>query len=80
MREVGAFEAKNKLAALLDLVERGEEVVITRHGKPVARLVPEDRRAGREAAIAAAERIRKRSKGVRLDGLEIKSLIDEGRP
>jgi len=33
MREVGAFEAKNKLGQLLDLVERGEEVLITRHGK-----------------------------------------------
>src|SRR5260370_35004784 len=40
MREVGAFEAKNKLGQLLDLVERGEEVIITRHGKEVARLVP----------------------------------------
>ena len=34
MREVGAFDAKNKLSALLDDVEHGEEVVITRHGKP----------------------------------------------
>lgn len=40
MREVGTFEAKNKLSELLDLVERGEEVTITRHGKEVARLVP----------------------------------------
>jgi prevent-host-death family protein len=40
VREVGAFEAKNKLGQLLDLVERGEEIVITRHGKQVARLVP----------------------------------------
>ena len=40
MQEIGAFEAKNKLAALLDRVERGEEIVITRHGKAVARLVP----------------------------------------
>ncbi len=38
--EVAAFEAKNKLSALLDLVERGEEVTITRHGRLVARLVP----------------------------------------
>ena len=38
--EIGAFEAKNTLSALLDLVEAGEEVIITRHGKPVARLVP----------------------------------------
>jgi prevent-host-death family protein len=40
MREVGAFEAKNKLGQLLDLVEQGEEITITRHGKEVARLVP----------------------------------------
>ena len=39
MQEVGAFEAKNTLGSLLDRVERGEEIVITRHGKPVARLV-----------------------------------------
>ncbi len=40
MKEIGAFEAKDALSALLDLVEAGEEVIITRHGKPVARLVP----------------------------------------
>jgi len=41
MREIGAFEAKNTLGALLDLVERGEEIVITRRGRPVARLIRE---------------------------------------
>lgn len=40
MREIGAFEAKNRLGALLDRVERGEEIVITRRGKAVAKLVP----------------------------------------
>jgi prevent-host-death family protein len=40
MREVGAFEAKNRFGTLLDWVERGEEVLITRRGKIVARLVP----------------------------------------
>ncbi len=40
MHEFGAFEAKNKFGHLLDLVEHGEEVTITRHGKEVARLVP----------------------------------------
>src|SRR5690349_5802973 len=40
MQEIGAFEAKNRLGALLDRVERGEEIVITRRGKPVAKLVP----------------------------------------
>lgn len=40
MTEVGTLEAKNRLSSLLDQVLEGEEVVITRHGKPVARLVP----------------------------------------
>jgi prevent-host-death family protein len=40
MPHIGAFEAKNTLGALLDRVEAGEEIVITRHGKPVARLAP----------------------------------------
>jgi prevent-host-death family protein len=40
MNEISAFQAKNTLGSLLDRVERGEEITITRHGKPVARLVP----------------------------------------
>jgi prevent-host-death family protein len=40
MREVGAFEAKNRLGQLPDLVEQGEEITITRHGREVSRLVP----------------------------------------
>ncbi|MEC4590111.1 type II toxin-antitoxin system Phd/YefM family antitoxin [Nitrospirillum amazonense] len=42
MATVGAFEAKTHLAALLDKVEAGEEVIITRHGRPVAKLSPID--------------------------------------
>jgi prevent-host-death family protein len=79
MKEVGAFEAKNKLRQLLDLVERGEEVMSTRHGKEVARLVPPRGRVNREAAGAAAQGIREMSKGVTLGGLKIKTLINEGR-
>ena len=55
LETIGAFEAKNKLGALLDRVERGEEIVISRHGRPVARLVPNTPkydRAGAEAAVA----------------------------
>ena len=40
MREVGTLEARNSLSSLIKLVEKGEEIAITRHGKPVARLVP----------------------------------------
>jgi prevent-host-death family protein len=81
MKEVGAFEAKNTLSALLDLVERGEEVTITRHGKPVARLVPPRGQPNREEARAAAERIRERARKLKL-GITLEEALawrDEGR-
>jgi prevent-host-death family protein len=80
VKEVGAFEAKNSLSALLDLVESGEEVVITRHGRAAARLVPAKGAFNRESAREAARTIRAMSKGVILgDGLSVKDLINEGR-
>lgn len=79
MKEIGAFEAKNKLAELLDLAEKGEEIIITRHGKQVARLGPIQRPFDREAARRAVATIKEMSKNVRLDGLSIKDLINEGR-
>lgn len=80
MQEIGAFDAKNKLSALLDRVEHGEEIVITRRGRPVARLVPAEAAFDRQKAVQAAENIIARAKGVTLGGLKIKDLIDEGRP
>jgi prevent-host-death family protein len=79
MKEVGAFEAKNTLSALLELAENCEEVVITRHGKEVARLVPPRGTINRGAARLSAQRIREMSKGVTLGGLSIKDIINEGR-
>jgi prevent-host-death family protein len=79
MRHVGAFEAKNTLGTLLDLVEKGEEVVITRRGKPIARLVP-NRVADDAEARQAVDDIREMRKGATLGGLKIKDLINEGRP
>jgi prevent-host-death family protein len=79
LREIGAFEAKTKLGQLLDWVEAGEEVVITRRGRPVARLVPPRPAVDQEQARAAAAQIRAMSRGVSLGGLKIKDLIDEGR-
>ena len=61
MQEIGAFEAKNTLGTLLDRVERGEEIVITSPGKPVARLVASSGGIDRETARAASARIRKRA-------------------
>ena len=83
MLEIGAFEAKNTLGALLDRVERGEEVVITRHGKPVARLSPHSGGIDRLQAQAAAERIRARAKSLQLgpfDWEALKQERDQGRP
>jgi prevent-host-death family protein len=79
MREIGAFEAKNKLGQLLDRVEHGEEVVITRHGKAVARLSPIAPGFDRDKARAAVAGILEMSKGVTLGGLKIKELVNEGR-
>lgn len=80
MREVGAFEAKNKLGTLLDLVENGEEVLITRHGKAVARLVPASPSFDRAKARQAARGLLEISQGVKLGGLKIKDLVNESRP
>jgi len=76
---VGAFEAKTHLSTLLDRVAAGEEVVITRHGKPVARLVAAER-IDRERAAQAVEKLRRVRKGMTLGGLSWKALRDEGRP
>jgi prevent-host-death family protein len=82
MRRIGALEAKNRLGSLLDLVEQGEEIVITRHGRPVARLVPEAPARDRDAAKAAVERIRARARGRSSGPISVAEWIqfrDEGR-
>jgi prevent-host-death family protein len=82
MREVGAFEAKNKLSELLDLAEQGEEIIITRHGKEAARLVPPKGTVNRDEARAAMQRIRQRAKEAghgTFDWEEWKAYRDEGR-
>jgi len=83
MQQIGAFDAKNRLGTLLDWVERGEEVVITRHGKAVARLIPASGGIDRQQAGAAAERIRARARNLKLglfDWKALKAERDEGRP
>lgn len=86
MKQIGAVEAKTKLSHLLDLVEAGEEIVITRRGKPVARLVSSTASPSpefdRQQARAAAGRIRQRAVALKLgkfDWKEWKSYRDEGR-
>ena len=79
MDEKHRIEPDESLDALLDRVERGEEVVIERDGKPVARLVATPPVRDPEEAMRAVERIKEMSKGVTLGGLDIVEMIREGR-
>ena len=79
MHSIGVFEAKNRLTALLDEVEGGGEVMITRRGKPVARLISAEAGFDRAKARRAANGLRAASKGQILGGVSIKELIAEGR-
>jgi prevent-host-death family protein len=78
MLTVGAFEAKTHLSTLLDRVAAGEEVIITKHGKPVARLVAAHR-VDHARATQAFEKLKALRKGATLGGLPWKELRDEGR-
>jgi prevent-host-death family protein len=77
MKTVGTFEAKTHLSTLLEQVERGEEITITRHGKAVARLVPVGVVSSDGLADAVA-RLKAFRRGRRL-GDSVKALIEEGR-
>jgi prevent-host-death family protein len=79
MRRVGAFEAKTHLAQLLDDVARGESIEITRHGVPVAHLVPPHRRgaASLDSTIAQIKALRQSMAPVSQQ--EVRTMRDEGR-
>ncbi|MCY4398251.1 MAG: type II toxin-antitoxin system prevent-host-death family antitoxin [Gemmatimonadetes bacterium] len=79
MTTVGAFEAKTHLSSLLNRVAEGEEVLITRRGVPVARLVPAEE-ADRSDVADAIRELRALRKGVVLGDVNWKDLRDAGRP
>ena len=78
MITVGAFEAKTHLSSLLHRVAESEEVVITKHGKPVARLVSAVR-IDRERVNDAFEKLKLLRKQTTLGGLSWRALRDTGR-
>jgi prevent-host-death family protein len=78
MITVGVFEAKTHLSSLLDRVAEGEEVVITKHGKPMARLVSAVR-IDRERVNDAFEKLKLLRKQTTLGGLSWQTLRDAGR-
>ncbi len=80
MREVQATEAKTHLAQLLSAVERGESIAITRHGKPVAHLVPAEKqdRATRRAAVERFKAWRATWNGIDMSIEELLAARHEG--
>jgi prevent-host-death family protein len=84
MSTVTAFEAKTRFGELLDRVSKGEEIVITRHDKPVARLIaegaprPDDVRRSVEGLRDLQRRIRQRSRA-RLTDRDVREAIEHGR-
>ena len=78
MATVGSFEAKTHFSALLERVEQGEQILITRRGKPVARLVP-IAEVRKDKVSAAMQRLRELRKGTTLGDLDWKELRDAGR-
>jgi prevent-host-death family protein len=77
MKELTAVEAKVKFGAVLDAVERGEEIVVTRNGKVVARIIPANEPGmSRDEAV---ERLKTFSKGITLGDLDLLAMRDQGR-
>ncbi len=80
MATVGIFEAKNRLSELVERAARGEEIVITRRGEQVARLMAPATQDARGQARTLAQRIRRNRAGHALGGrATLRDLIDEGR-
>ena len=78
MASVGAFEAKTHFSNLLERVEKGEQIIITRHGKPVAKLVPA---TGVDVQVVdqTIAQLKEFAKGQSLGGLSVRELREEGR-
>lgn len=77
MDSIGAYEAKTHLPRLLDEVAAGKALVITRHGVPVARLVPMSSRSGDTRSTISA--LREARKSVKRGRSSLRSMIEEGR-
>ena len=80
MTNVGIFEAKNRLSELVERAARGEEIVITRRGEQVARLMPPRTPDALGQARTLAARIRQSRTGQGMGGgVSIRDMIEEGR-
>lgn len=78
MEHIGAYEAKTHLPRLLEEVSKGKEIVITKHGVPVAILSPYDDRK-KYASKPTINKLKRFRKDKRLEGLNLKAIIESGR-
>jgi prevent-host-death family protein len=80
MVTVGSFEAKTHLSQLLERVARGEKITITKHGKPVALLVPPPPQCNKDVEQVVREMLEYRDRRNRtLGGITTRELVEEGR-
>lgn len=78
MERIGSYDAKTHLPRLLDMVAKGKQFTITKHGVPVAKLVPVEP-GGEHDIKAAIDGMKTFRKGRRLQGTSIRQMIEEGR-
>jgi prevent-host-death family protein len=78
MKTVAIYEMKANLSQLLDQVEAGEEITVTRRGVPIARIIP-DHPPIRTDIAALIERIKSTRHKSTLEGLNLNDLVEEGR-
>ena len=78
MQKVGVYEARSRLSELLEKVKTGQEIVITNHGEPVARLVP-IRSRDREEMRTLVEETRRLKRTYRIGRVSLRKIVEEGR-
>ncbi len=78
MRTIGSYELEKQLTEVLDAVEHGQTVIVTRHGKPIARITPDEVTAGNNVS-QAVQALRTFPRTRLPEGVTIRSLIEEGR-
>ncbi|MCL1817641.1 MAG: type II toxin-antitoxin system prevent-host-death family antitoxin [Spirochaetaceae bacterium] len=81
MEHIGAFEAKTHFSRIIEKVEHGEDFVITRRGKPVAKIIPfkQEKEMSRKEALERLKEMRKLYRG-EPGSFNIREAIEEGRP
>ena len=77
--EIGTFEAKTHLSALLERVAKGEKITITKHGVPAAMLVPVDESQRTLSHTEIVEGMRALRKRVKVGKMSVREMIDQGR-